>query len=78
MDYYQEILRVLAAETGMTESEICQTIQKTIDVFWGDPSPEAKLERESLGLEDDPPTPEEILTRVYLFVADSRNEETLC
>ncbi len=75
---YQELLSVLAAETGVEEAEICRIIQKTIDVFWEDPSPKGRAEREELGLGEEPPTPEELLTRVYLFVADSRNEETLC
>ena len=68
----------LAAETGVEEAEICRIIQKTIDAFWEDPSPKGRAEREKLGLGEEAPTPEELLTRVYLFVADSRNEVALC
>ena len=75
---YQEMMRALAVETGMAEEKIYRTIQKTIEVYWENPSPEGKAERKKLGLGEEAPMPEELLTRVYLYVADSRNEETLC
>ena len=75
---FQEILNMIAAETDIAEDKIYLTIQKMIDDLWKDPSPKAKVEREKLGLGEEAPTVEDLLTRIYPHVAGSRNEETLC